>query len=111
MRFITLLAPLPTFATLVLSAAVPTHDQHLVLIPDVDGMNAFIDVFSDACTLWPPFQNIAGLSLQTLNVVPGDFSGLNLDSEAIVICEWTDGVTTKPITSDVVAFVGATQIQ
>ncbi|KAJ7792899.1 hypothetical protein B0H13DRAFT_2393833 [Mycena leptocephala] len=87
----------------------------LVQIPSVDGMDAFIDV---RLHLWPPFQNIAGLSLQTLNIVPGDFSGLNLNSVAIVIC--IKALTAcigmdrredaKPITQDVVTFVGATSL-
>ncbi|KAJ6511500.1 hypothetical protein C8R47DRAFT_1207833 [Mycena vitilis] len=86
-----------------------TDQQLLVKIPSVDGASAF-KKFTDVCTLWPPFQNIAGLSLKTLNIVAGDFSGLNQNTEAIVICTWTDGTNLKPITQDVVSFIGATTL-
>jgi hypothetical protein len=47
MRFTNLFAMLAVVrgAVLVRGSAVPTHDQLLVQIPSVDGMDAFIDVY------------------------------------------------------------------
>ncbi|KAJ7436032.1 hypothetical protein FB451DRAFT_1308069 [Mycena latifolia] len=109
----TLLLPLFVAALGQLGHSAPAVDDRLLVqIPSVDGMNAFTDAWTDVCTLWPPFNTNAvpnpGMSLVSSLVEPGDFSGNNADTEAKVVCTWTDGTKLIAITPDVADFVGAT---
>ncbi|KAF7365897.1 Glycoside hydrolase family 81 protein [Mycena venus] len=109
----TLLLPLFVAALGQLGHGAPAVDDRLLVqIPSVDGMSAFTDAWADVCTLWPPFNTNGlpnpGMSLVSSLVEPGDFSGNNADTEAKVVCTWTDGTKLIPITPDVANFIGAT---
>ncbi|KAF8157453.1 hypothetical protein K438DRAFT_1986577 [Mycena galopus ATCC 62051] len=111
MQFTVILSIFCVAFTGLVQAAPTSNDDVLVQIPSVDGMSAFIDAWIDVCTLWPPFNTDGlpkpGMTLISSNVVPGDFSGLNLQTEAIVLCGWTNGTTPVDITFDVADAIGA----
>ncbi|KAJ7894244.1 hypothetical protein B0H14DRAFT_3125649 [Mycena olivaceomarginata] len=82
-------------------------DRLLYTIPAGDTMQTFTSDFTDACSTWPPAVN-AGMTFVEALVEPGDFSGKNADTEAKIICGWTDGTTFPTFTEDVAASLGAT---
>ncbi|KAJ7334021.1 hypothetical protein DFH08DRAFT_879937 [Mycena albidolilacea] len=117
MKLTILLPVLSAMSTFGLVHALPNvharvDDRLLFQIPSFDGMSAFTDAWTDVCTLWPPFNTNglpkAGFSLVSLLVEPGDFSGNNADTEAKVVCTWTEGAGLIPITTDVANAIGAT---
>ncbi|KAJ7302247.1 hypothetical protein DFH08DRAFT_826739 [Mycena albidolilacea] len=108
MQFTTLLLPIVCAALSQLSQAAPTpqrQDAH----PTPDwGWNYRIHGP-------PPFNTSGfpkpGLSLVSSVVAAGDFQGNNLDTEANVLCTWTNGTTTLNITPEVADVFGAIILQ
>ncbi|KAJ7484435.1 hypothetical protein FB451DRAFT_84850 [Mycena latifolia] len=82
-------------------------DRLLYTIPAGDTIDTFTSDFDDACTTWAPAV-YAGLTFVDFLVEPGDFSGKNADTEARIVCAWTDGTTITTFTTDVAASLGAT---
>ncbi|KAJ7894817.1 hypothetical protein B0H13DRAFT_2035741 [Mycena leptocephala] len=72
-------------------------------------MGTFINEFDEACSTWAP-AIAAGLTWVQSLVEPGDFSGKNPDTEAKIVCAWTDGTTITTFTQDVAASLGATPV-
>ncbi|KAF7357119.1 hypothetical protein MSAN_01306000 [Mycena sanguinolenta] len=77
-------------------------------------MDAFIDGWTDVCTLWPPFNTDGlpspGNTLVSASVIPGDLAGNNDLIEAQVLCAWSVAPvsTLTDITTDVANAMGAT---
>ncbi|KAJ7931208.1 hypothetical protein B0H13DRAFT_1959440 [Mycena leptocephala] len=102
MRF-TILAP---FLLASLGLVRARDDRLLYTIPAGDSMDTFTADFETACSTWPP-AIAAGLTFLDFLVEPGDFSGKNADTEARIVCAWTNGTITT-FTEDVAASLGAT---
>ncbi|KAJ7698647.1 hypothetical protein B0H17DRAFT_1196747 [Mycena rosella] len=81
-------------------------DRLLYTIPAGDSIDTFTSDFDDACATWAPAVN-AGLTFVESLVEPGDFSGKNPDTEARIVCSFTNGTITT-FTTDVAASLGAT---
>ncbi|KAJ7512868.1 hypothetical protein B0H11DRAFT_1898133 [Mycena galericulata] len=82
-------------------------DRLLYTIPAGDTIDTFTSDFDTTCSTWPP-AIAAGLTFVESLVEPGDFSGKNADTEARIVCAWTDGTTITTFTTDVAASLGAT---
>ncbi|KAJ7909381.1 hypothetical protein B0H13DRAFT_2014416 [Mycena leptocephala] len=91
-----------------LSAAVgfvhAIDNRLLYTIPAGDDMVEFAVAFGNACASWQP-AIAAGLTFGGFIVEPGDFRGNNPDTEAKIVCGWSNGMT---FTKDVAASLGAT---
>ncbi|KAJ6572042.1 hypothetical protein B0H19DRAFT_1065039 [Mycena capillaripes] len=81
-------------------------DRLLFTIPAGDTIDAFTTDFEDACANWAPAID-AGLTFVDFLVEAGDFSGNNADTEARIVCAWTNGTITT-FTTDVAESLGAT---
>ncbi|KAF7351960.1 Glycoside hydrolase family 81 protein [Mycena venus] len=79
----------------------------LYIIPAGDTIDKFTADFTNACTNWQPALE-QGLTFVEALVEPGDFSGKNADTEAKIICGFTDGTNFPVFTTDVAASLGAT---
>ncbi|KAF7348530.1 Glycoside hydrolase family 81 protein [Mycena venus] len=98
------------FASALFAAVGLVHaadDRLLFTIPAGDSMDKFTADFTDACTNWQPALD-QGLTFVEALVEPGDFSGKNADTEAKIVCSFTDGTTIETFTNDVAASLGAT---
>ncbi|KAJ7033154.1 hypothetical protein C8F04DRAFT_1105302 [Mycena alexandri] len=93
------------FAAVGLVAA--ADDRLLFTIPYGDSIDTFTSDFQTACSTWQPAID-AGLTLVNDLVEAGDFSGKNADTEARLVCAWSDGTTITTFTTDVATSLGAT---
>ncbi|KAJ7182946.1 hypothetical protein C8R43DRAFT_1101177 [Mycena crocata] len=84
-------------------------DRLLYQIPAGETIDTFTSDFETTCTSWAPAID-AGLTFSNFLVQPGDFQGKNADTEAKIVCAWTDGTTITTFTEDVAAELGATQL-
>ncbi|KAF7343296.1 Glycoside hydrolase family 81 protein [Mycena venus] len=96
------------FANLGLVRAV--DDRLPYWIPAGDTIATFTADFDNACATWPPAIAAGNLTFLFSLVEPGNFQGKNADTEALIACEWTDGVSTIPttFTTEIAAYLGAT---
>ncbi|KAJ7171467.1 hypothetical protein C8R46DRAFT_1217028 [Mycena filopes] len=102
---LTLLVPVLCAAFGVVHAA---DDRLLFTIPAGDTIEQFSADFQSTCAAWPPAV-AAGLTFLDSLVEPGDFQGKNADTEAKIVCAWTDStgaITT--FTTEVATSLGAT---
>ncbi|KAJ7032152.1 hypothetical protein C8F04DRAFT_1396759 [Mycena alexandri] len=83
-------------------------DRLLFTIPAQETIDTFTADFEAACPTWPP-AIAAGLTFLDTLVEPGDFSGKNANTEAKLVCAWSDS-TRVPVTftTDVAISLGAT---
>ncbi|KAJ7789601.1 hypothetical protein B0H14DRAFT_3484024 [Mycena olivaceomarginata] len=99
------------FASVVFAAVglIQAADNRLLFtIPAGDSVDTFTADFTDACTAWAPAVD-AGFTFVEALVEPGDFSAKNADTEARLICSFTDGTTFPTFTTDVATSMGATR--
>ncbi|KAJ7098308.1 hypothetical protein C8R44DRAFT_811311 [Mycena epipterygia] len=82
-------------------------DRLLYTIPAADSIDTFTSDFTAACSSWQPAV-AAGLTFVDSLVEPGDFQGKHADTEARIVCAWTNGTTITTFTTDVAASLGAT---
>ncbi|KAJ7453773.1 hypothetical protein FB451DRAFT_1280771 [Mycena latifolia] len=104
MRFAALLPIL--FAGLGLVHA--ADDRLLFKIPNPGALSTFASDFATTCATWEPAIHGDSLIFNEALVEAGDFSGNNTDSEARLVCAWTNGETTPTFTADVAESLGAT---
>ncbi|KAJ7453788.1 hypothetical protein FB451DRAFT_1408667 [Mycena latifolia] len=83
-------------------------DRLLYKIPNVGALDTFASDFATTCATWEPAIHGESIIFTEALVQAGDFSGNNADSEARVVCAWTNGITIKTFTADVAASLGAT---
>ncbi|KAJ7673574.1 hypothetical protein B0H17DRAFT_1334993 [Mycena rosella] len=81
----------------------------LYKIPAGDNMDTFTTDFDNACATWPPAV-AAGFTFGSFLVEPGDFRGKNADTEAKIVCAWTNGQNLELFTTDVASSLGATPV-
>ncbi|KAK7059689.1 glycoside hydrolase family 81 protein [Favolaschia claudopus] len=106
MRF-TALASSVLFAVVGLVSAV--DNRLLYQFPAGDTLETFSADFEAACSTWQPAID-QGLTYARTLIEPGDWQGKNADTQAKIICSWTDGTNFPPFTVDVAASLGATPL-
>ncbi|KAK7059611.1 hypothetical protein R3P38DRAFT_2836826 [Favolaschia claudopus] len=108
MRFATLTTSI-FFAMVGLVSA--RDDRLLFTIPAGESMDQFSTDFQSTCSTWYPAENGDSYTFLDALVEPGDFQGKNADTEAKLVCAWTD--TSGDIilyTTDVAEALGATPL-
>ncbi|KAJ7154741.1 hypothetical protein C8R46DRAFT_442991 [Mycena filopes] len=92
------------FASSLLFAAVglvsAADDRLLFTIPAGDSIDTFTTDFESACSTWQPAID-DGLTFLDYLVEAGDFQGKNADTEARLVCAWTNGSAITTFTTDV----------
>ncbi|KAJ7067499.1 hypothetical protein C8F01DRAFT_1079586 [Mycena amicta] len=94
----------------VVGAAQAFDFRELYTLPSGLDMVSFTVEFGNACATWAPALS-AGLTFEGFNVEPGDFRGLNPDTEAKIDCVFTVGGDVhqpQPFTDGVATSLGAT---
>ncbi|KAJ6491339.1 hypothetical protein C8R47DRAFT_1272041 [Mycena vitilis] len=97
---------LASFAFASLSLVLARDDRLLFTIPSEETIDEFTTEFEDACSVWSPAV-AASLTFLDYLVEAGDFQGKNADTEARLVCAWTNG-TIQTFTTDVATSLGAT---
>ncbi|KAF9264093.1 hypothetical protein L218DRAFT_1076659 [Marasmius fiardii PR-910] len=88
--------------------ATAVDNRLLFQVPEGENTTTFRPQFEETCTTWP---DAAGLTLQNVYYVPGDFSGKNTDTQVKLICSYHDDAgKATTFTEQVATSLGATLV-
>ncbi|KAJ6502945.1 hypothetical protein C8R47DRAFT_219681 [Mycena vitilis] len=97
---------LASFVFASVGLALAADDRLLFTISAGETMSDFTTDFETACSTWAPAV-AAGLTFVDFLVEAGDFQGKNADTEARLVCAWTNGAI-QTFTTDLATSLGAT---
>ncbi|KAF8172946.1 hypothetical protein K438DRAFT_1850891 [Mycena galopus ATCC 62051] len=87
----------------------------LYQIPAGDTIDTFTTDFTNTCSTWKSGV-AAGLDFIEAYIQPGDYTGANADTEALIFCTWANanpvvvGTTVTTYTECAAGYLGATQL-